>query len=180
MAGEDIPEFKFIPEYANGIASIASCWATIEYYENNSIWIVAKLDPKTGACMTSQMYTLQAKLAGLLSLLKLHGAPDTIISRVNRFAENIRGPQEHRNRVVHDIWMLDNRHPGSMSRLEATASKKLKFEMQDVPIQRLKDIYTELSACRQEFYNIRADIFTAQPSFPGIPGSELDPIPGVR
>jgi hypothetical protein len=28
--GDDIPDFKFIPEYADLIASIASCWATLE------------------------------------------------------------------------------------------------------------------------------------------------------
>jgi hypothetical protein len=178
--GDDIPEFKFIPEYADLIASIASCWATLEFYVNNSIWIVAAVDSQTGACMTSQIYTLQGRLAALLSLLKLHKAPSNLISRVNKFAENIRGPQENRNRVVHDIWLMDNRNPGSMGRLETTAPKKLQFKVTDVPREELEAIYAELSACRMEFYHIRREIVAQRPTFPGIPESERDPIPRVR
>jgi hypothetical protein len=178
--GDDIPEFKFIPEYADAIASIASCWATLEYYVNNSIWIVAGLNSPTGACITSQIFTLQGRLAALLSLLKLYRAPDSIISRVNKFSDNIRGPQESRNRVVHDIWLMDNRSPGSMGRLETTAPKKLQFSVKDIPLTKLREIYAQLSASRMEFYDIRRDISDGRPSFPGIPASELDPIPGVR
>jgi hypothetical protein len=172
---QGIPEFKFIPEYADRIASIASGWATIEYYINHSIWIVAQLDHPTGACITSQIYTLQGRLAALLSLLKVYRAPDRIIARVNKFAENIRGPQEHRNRIVHDIWLMDNRNSKTMGRLETTAAKKLEFGIKDVPLQRLQEIYDELAVCRKEAHAIRGEIFVAQPTFPGIPASELNP-----
>jgi hypothetical protein len=174
------PEFKFIPEYADLIASIASGWATIEYHVNHSIWIVAQLDHPTGACLTSQVHSLHSKLSSLLSLLKLYRAPDRIITRVNKFAETIRGPQEQRNRVIHDVWLMDNRNPGSMGRMETTAAKKLEFSVKDVSLEKLRAIYAELSACRLEFFQIRNEIFIAQPSFPGIPESELDPIPTVR
>jgi len=178
--GDNIPEFKFVPEYADAIASIATCWATLEYYVNHSIWIVAGLNSPTGACITSQIFNFQSRLAALLSLLKLYRAPDNIISRVNKFSDNIRGPQENRNRIVHDIWLIDNQNVGSMGRLETTASKKLQFSVKDVPLAQLKEIYAQLSASRLEFYNIRRDILDGRPSFPGIPESELDPIPGVR
>jgi hypothetical protein len=178
--GSDISDFKFIPQYADRIASIASCWAHIEYYVNNSIWIVAAVDSKTGACMTSQIYTLQGRLAALLSLLKLHGAPNGIISRVNKFTDTIRGPQENRNRVIHDIWLMDNRNPETMGRLETTAPKKLQFKVTDVPLETLQAVYNEMSACRMEFYQIRKDIVDLRPTFPGIPESERDPIAHVR
>jgi hypothetical protein len=176
----DSPEFKFIPEYADCIARIASCSATIEYYVSHSIWIVAKLDSPSGACITSQIYTLQGRLSALLALLKLHRAPDKIIRRVNKFAETVRGPLENRNRVVHDIWLTDNRDPTSMGRLETTASKTLKFRVEDVPLPRLKEIFDALAACRLEMHAIRQEIFTEQPTFPGIPDSELNPTERVQ
>jgi hypothetical protein len=123
---------------------------------------------------------LDSKLSSLLSLLKLYRAADPIITRVNKFAETVRGPQEHRNRVVHDVWLMDNLNPDSMGRMETTAAKKLEFSVKDVPIAKLRSIYEELSACRLEFFHIRNVIFIAQPAFPGIPESELDPIPRVR
>lgn len=174
------PNFKFIPEYADAIASIASCSATIEYYINHSIWIVAKVDASSGACITSQIYTLQGRISALLALLKLHRAPKGIITKVNKFSESVRGPIENRNRVVHDIWLTDNRDPTTMGRLETTAAKTLKFQVEDVPLSKLKGIFDELAKCRLEAYDIRGKIFTAQPTFPGIPESELNPISNVR
>jgi hypothetical protein len=180
MVDDTNTKFRFVPEYADLIASIASGWATIEYYVNHSIWIVAELDAPTGACLTSQIHSLHSKLSSLLSLLKLYQAPDTIIKRVNKFAETIRRPQEHRNRVVHDVWLMDNVNVGSMGRLETTAAKKLEFTVKDVSVEKLRAIYDELSACRLEFYHIRNDIFREQPTFPGIPESERDPIANLR
>ena len=174
------PNFRFIPKYADCIASIANTSATIEYYVNHSIWIVAKVEAPSGACITAQIYTLQGRLSALLALLKMHRAPDKIIKRVNKFTEAVRGPSENRNRVIHDIWLMDNRDPTSMGRMETTASKTLKFRIEDVPLTKLEGIYAELSACRLEMWHIRNEISDAQPSFPGIPPSELDPIAGVR
>ena len=180
MADKINPEFKFIPDYADLIASIASGWATIEYYVNHSIWIVADLDAPTGACVTSQIHSLNSKLSSLLSLLKLYQAPDRIIKRVNRFADTIRGPQEHRNRVIHDVWLIDNVNSGSMGRLETTAAKRLEFTVKDVSIEKLRAIYDELSASRLEFFHIRNDIFKERPTFSGIPESERDPTATIR
>lgn len=174
------PHFKFIPKYADTIATIANQSATIEFYVNHSVWIVANLDSPSGACITSQIYTLQGRLSALLALLKLHRAPNALIKRVNKFSEKVRGPSENRNRIIHDIWLMDNREPSSMGRLEMTASKTLKFGIEDVPLTKLQAISDELGACRLEMYEIRGAIFAAQPTFPGIPRSELNPIAGVR
>ena len=174
------PEFKFIPKYADTIASIANQSATIEFYVNHSIWIVANIDSPSGACITSQIYTLQGRLSALLALLNLHRAPDALIKRVNKFSEKVRGPTENRNRILHDIWLKDNRNLESMGRLQMTAAKTLKFEIVDVPETELQAISDELGACRLEMYEIRGDIFSAQPTFPGIPPTELNPISTVR
>jgi hypothetical protein len=174
------PNFKFIPKYADTIASIANQSATIEFYVNHSIWIVADIDSPSGACITSQIYTLQGRLSALLALLKLHRAPDNLIKRVNKFSEKVRGPSENRNRILHDIWLVDNRDPTSMGRMQMTAAKTLKFGIVDVAQTELQAIYDELAACRLEMYEIRGKIFAAQPTFPGIPPTELNPIAGVR
>jgi hypothetical protein len=173
-------DFKFIPEYAESIAHIASNWATLEFYINDTIWTVAGLDRPTGACITSQIYTIQGRLAALLALLKLRRAPNALIAKVNKYSESIRGPQEMRNRVVHDVWLMDNHNPDTMGRLETTAPKKLSFKVQDVPLSELRDIQQTLSKVRAEASDLRLEIVAALPSFPGIPESERDPIAHVR
>jgi hypothetical protein len=75
---------------------------------------------------------------------------------------------------------MDNLNPGSMGRLETTAAKKLEFNVKDVSVAKSRSIYAELAVCRLEFYAIRSEIFNSQPSFPGRPESELDPIPRFR
>ena len=121
MPDEPIPvpgDFKFVPEHAEQIAHGCNLWAMLEYYINNSIWALADIEPAIGACMTSQMYTMNARLSALLALLKFRRADQKIIDKVNKFTANVRDAQEARNRVAHDVWLLDRNNPGTMGKLE--------------------------------------------------------------
>jgi hypothetical protein len=174
------PEFKFIPEYADLIAHVATSWASLEYYIADSIWTVAELKPAIGACITAQIFGIGGKFAALLALLKLRQAPETLITKVNKFTETIRGPQERRNRIIHDVWLADLESPSSMGRLELTAPKKLSFKAETVKLEELQADYDQIAKARNEFFHIRADIYRVIPTLPEIPQSELHPIMNVR
>lgn len=175
-----VPDFKFIPEYADLIAHVATSWATLEYYVADSIWAIAGLKPAMGACVTAQIFGINGKFAALLSLLKLRKAPDALISKVNKFTEALRGPQEKRNRIIHDVWLVNETFPYVMGRIELTAPKKLSFKVEDIELAELKSDFDAISKARTEFHAIRSEIYDAIPALPEMPQEELHPIMNVR
>jgi hypothetical protein len=169
-------DLAFVPAYADQIAHGCNLWASLEYYINSSIWALADVEPSIGACMTAQMYTTNAKLSALLALLKFRRADQNIIDKVNRFAANVRDAQEARNRVAHDMWLLDSANPGNMGKLRITADKTLNFDILPVPIENLKKEVKKISDRRFEFAGIHDEIMAALPTLPEIPREELHPI----
>ena len=166
----------FLLEYAEQIAHGCNLWAMLEYYINNSIWALADIEPAIGACMTSQMYTTNAKLSALLSLLKFRRANQKIVDQVNKFSANVRTAQEARNRIAHDMWLVDRNDPGIMGKLRITADKTLNFDIYPIPLDELKKDVGKINASRLEFSVIREQIMDALPTLPEIPQEELHPI----
>jgi hypothetical protein len=85
-----LPEFKWAPGFSEVIAQIANNWAHIEFALNQSIWLLAGIADDSGACITSQIFTVQGRLSAIKSLLDLRGDPKHLISKVNKFSESIR------------------------------------------------------------------------------------------
>jgi hypothetical protein len=173
-------DFRFMPEYADQIAHANNNWTFLEYYVNSSIWALADVKPALGACMTSQIYTMNGRLSALLSLLKVRRASQKIIDKVNKFAANVRDAQDARNRTAHDMWLLDNYNPGKMGKLRITADKVLKFDIESVEIEQLRADVSTISGRRMEFSAIRQEILAALPTLPEIPPEELHPIAESR
>ncbi|WP_342361045.1 hypothetical protein [Terrarubrum flagellatum] len=165
------PPFKWAPGFADAIANIANRWAHLEFYINYSIWLLAGLDAQRGACLTSQMYTLQAKLSAMKSLLEFADAPKELVTRVNKFAESIRGPQEMRNRALHDMWLMDNEDAAKMARLEIVAPGKLKFEPKPYEARGLEEVLAGIVIASKEANSIRLAIYelkTLPPRHPSL------------
>lgn len=181
MAEEDFFEdgnwqFRFIPEFADCIARIASLWARLEYDLNVVIWKLADVRPALGACMTAQMYTFSAKLNALLSLAKLRQVDEKLIKKINCFSKDFRDALETRNRTLHDLWLNDRLAPGNMGRLRITADKTLKFFVESVPLPELRNDLLVVEKRIYEFAEIRVAIEAALPSLPDIPHAKLHPI----
>ena len=58
------------PHYA-AIGRVASAWAYFEFHVNQMIWFFSAEDDERGACVTSQIYSINAWMKVLLSLLNL-------------------------------------------------------------------------------------------------------------
>jgi hypothetical protein len=169
-------KFSFVPEYADCIARVATVWARLEYDVSVSIWALADLRPAMGACITSQIYTLRGRFDALLALAKLRKVDETIIKKINRFADDVRGGQEIRNRIIHDQWLLDNMNPGSMGHMRITAAKVLDFKITTVILPDLVNDLQKLEDLQARFFAIRQEIEAAMPTLPEIPQKELHPI----
>lgn len=169
-------KFSFVPQYADAIARAASVWARLEYDVSIVIWALADVRPALGACMTAQIYTLQGRLAALLSLAKLREVDHSILKQINRFADDVRGGQEIRNRIIHDLWLNDSVHPEQMAQLQITAAKKLEFAIDPVRFSELTADLEKLEDFQTRFLAIRKVIEAALPTLPEIPQTKLHPI----
>ena len=169
-------EFHFPPEYADCIAHVAANWSGLEYMVNASIWELADVRPSLGACLTSQIGSLNARLSALLALMKLRSVDQKLVTRVNKFCATVREPNELRNRIIHDQWVNDRHNLGSMGRIEIVAPKKLSREIKPIPLDELKGNLKTISDCRFKFGEIRQAIRAALPSLPEMSRTELYPI----
>ena len=168
--------FHFPPEYADCIAKVAANWSSLEYLINTCIWELAEVQPAPGACMTAQIGTMPARLAALLALMKLRHVEEKLIAKVNKSAERVRGPNELRNRLIHDQWANDLHRPGGMGRIEIVAPKSLSMKIIPVPIEELRADVEKISNCRFAFGELRVEIRAALPALPKMSRKELVPI----
>jgi len=150
------------------IGRVTSDWAGLEYLINECIWALALVPRPLGACITAQIFNTDGRIRALLALLKLRQADQRIIDAVNVFSEEMRGPSERRNRIVHDVWSA-HEDTGAIFKMEITARNKLKFELQEIDIETIKADVKTVFDCVKKFLGIRNLIFSSLPSLPSIP-----------
>ncbi|MFZ3234506.1 MAG: hypothetical protein WA417_04270 [Stellaceae bacterium] len=172
---QDRKSFYFLPGYAEQIAHAANLWAAIEYHINSCIWGLLGTPPGLGACLTSQVYTVNARLDALVALMKVRRVDPKTITKVNKFQSRIREAQDIRNRIVHDMW-LNHNIGNHMGRMQITAARELRYTIEVIELTDLKLSVAKIDERRMEFEKIRHSIFSELPSLPEIPKQELHPI----
>ena len=162
------------PALLNLIGHAATQWATLEFYINDLIWKLTGTAPALGACVTSQIPSIDGRLRSLLSLLKLREASSKTIQSVNKFSENVRGPSDKRNKLVHDVWTRNENM--ETSKLQITANKSLVFKLTKIEIKDIKSDVDDVIDCVGKFTDIRKSILSELPTLPKIPEKALHPI----
>jgi hypothetical protein len=170
------PGFYFAVGYAERIARVAVEWASLESMINETIWELAMTPHALGACITSQLGSLHTRLSALLSLMKVRECSDVLISKVNKFAERSREPQELRNRIIHDQWVNSIDDTRIMGRVEIVAPRRLSMEIKTIPLAKLDEDLIKIKQITEMFSSIRSDIIGSLPSLPEKSKSELRPI----
>jgi hypothetical protein len=107
--------------------------------------------------------------------MHLRGFSPGDVKRVNKFADEVRGPAEKRNRAIHDPIFV-NPTEGRAGRLEVTAQRRPVFEMVSVTPDELKAIRKEVWEVSSKFIEIRNLIFEALPKMPELPKSSSLPV----
>jgi len=170
----------FRPEFSDAIANAANYRAALEYSVNKTIWALALVPPALGSCITSQIYTLNAKLDALVALMNIRKVDPSIIRKTNQFSSTIREAQEARNRIMHDYWYQDKRENHKMGRLTITEKKILEFKIISIAIEDLRKDVEKIENKRFEFAEIEDQINLILPSLPPIPHALLHPITEIR
>ncbi len=160
---EEITDIE--PEFYELIGRVVSDWSALELLVNDCIWAFSGVPFGFGACMTSQIYNIDARFRALVAAMRLRQAPETLIKKVNKFHENSRTAAQKRNRVVHDIWYLDETR--SAAQLTITADKKLVFATQKKTLEDLREDHQTVEDALFKFLPIYEEIRSALASLPG-------------
>jgi hypothetical protein len=166
--------FTFPAEFAAAIADIVSFWAALEYNINMSIWHLAGVYPAIGACITTQIYTLDGRMKALQAIAKLRKVDKTLIDKINKFHESTRAPLELRNRIIHDCWFR-SQDGNNMSQLELGAKGVLTYGFKTISIESLQEDRKKIKDAMRQATELRDSIEDALPTLPEIPLTELHP-----
>lgn len=135
-------------EHFSAIGKVAAAWALMEGAIDEHSLRIGGIYSDIGACLTSQIAGPSRKLDALISLLKLRGFTDQI-RKLNEIAKDITGLGERRNRVIHDMWIADEK-TGGPHRFEISARRALKIEMIPVSTEDVLKVASDILAKLEE------------------------------
>jgi len=102
MAAPKISVDSVLDEHLKRIGKIAALWAQFDSYLDFTLWRIAAVEQRVGACFTSQIGSFHGKFRILFSLLDMMTAPDSLIRRAKRLYNSCHEIAELRARAVHD------------------------------------------------------------------------------
>jgi len=150
-----IPE---VDPYLTEVGRIASAWAMLEFHIDLLIWELIEVEHMLGACVTSQLTNVGARLRTLAALVRLREGSAGLIKEINSFDGVTAIVQQKRNRAVHDTWMY-NRARKSAAQVNVTiAEKQLKFGINDVAMPELTTIHAEVKRHVEKFLKLSLKI----------------------
>ncbi len=169
MPEETRPKLKRVPfgtEHLEWVGHISSHWASLEFLIDSTVWDLAKVPDKVGACITANFLSIYPKLKALIALAHLHGASEQTIKKLNRFRNDLHPVGEKRNRAVHDYWMMLETNDGFQPvQVTITADGKPEFFFKPVSVEELKSICAEIDKKIEKFLTIR---MTLESDFPSL------------
>jgi hypothetical protein len=92
----------------NLVGRVAADWSLVEHTLDLIIWQLARLDDETGACLTAQISGVYGRIPTIVSLSLRRGLGDSILKQIKDLYGPLQFCQNHRNRIVHDPWYLDD------------------------------------------------------------------------
>src|SRR5258708_6154338 len=88
------------------VGQVAAKWSQVEHFLDRAIWLLAKIDDKTGACLTGQIIGSFGRLTAIYALCVHRGLDPKIIDQLRKLSKNMKGSQDRRNRILHDAWYV--------------------------------------------------------------------------
>lgn len=130
------------------IGMIASEWAFFESSIDVALTDFSNLNAPIAVCFTGQMIGHRGRLEAFIAMCRFLGAADKWNKVLEDFAKDAMGLSDQRNRAVHDAWQFPLDRP---SRFEASAKRKVKFELIHVPTAELYDLVGHITALTSRF-----------------------------
>jgi hypothetical protein len=161
------------------IAKCIHAWAALEFSVDKMIWELLDTPQPIGACVTGQLSSVVPKLNALTSLSNLYGAAASVGS-LKKFAGEIGGLNDQRNRLVHDARFI-SKPDKKVHRFQISAKNTLKFGMREEKLGELLE-FQESAAERTKRFDVicdslRREIFASRDKLPTLPASIHEPRP---
>lgn len=83
------------------IGRIATTWAKFEHWIDQAIWLLAGVDPRKGACVTTQINSIHGKFRALIGLMVEANRSEGAIKVANQIASEAGDVVQIRNRFAH-------------------------------------------------------------------------------
>lgn len=85
------------------VGTVASVWSSLERGIDTALWMMSGVpDGKLGACLTTQIMSVRAKLIALEALASVLRANDDVLKAIRSFRNETEGPARKRNRIIHN------------------------------------------------------------------------------
>jgi hypothetical protein len=147
------------------IGRVTAEWSHLEHVLDRILWHLLGVKPEQAACVTGQLIgtgpRYRAIIAQLTYLKIREPNAEKYIGRVNKLNDAIHGPQEKRNRIVHDEWFADHREE-QLAQFRAWPAKDLRFGISPVLRAEIESTVVAIrkltDRAEQLFKDIRAHI----------------------
>jgi hypothetical protein len=150
-------------------------WSQFEFFVSETIWELANVDRRAGACITAQIFGPNPRFKALVALMHFRGASQDLLDQMNSLSGKAQGLGERRNRIVHDPWSVSE--SDDIRRLHVKADRKLEFEFKADSVEDLNKAYTDIVKLIQDFESFRERLFAELPAYSRTPYEQS---PGIR
>ena len=131
------------------IGQVAARWSELESAIEIFLGSAARVNDDIATCFTAQMIGIRPRLDAYIALVKYRGAHKRWDASLEKFAQRAVALAERRNRVIHDMWILDE--PERPLRLEGTARRKLRIDPVPVSTRELLALVYDIRQFTTEF-----------------------------
>ena len=97
----EIPKQNEYETTLREIGRIATTWAKFEHWIDQAIWLLAGVDPRKGACVTTQINSIHGKFRALIGLMVEANRPTDAIKVANQMSDEAGRVVQIRNRFAH-------------------------------------------------------------------------------
>ena len=143
------------------IGRVAAGWSNLEHTLDRIIWLLVPGVSSEAACVTSQLMGTAPRYRTIIAQLTLRGRQtadpifNKLIDRTNKLISSTHGPQEKRNRIIHDAWYYDTSRD-QHAQFRAWPAKELRFGIDPVDLQGIESTLADI----EKLYARAEELFT--------------------
>jgi hypothetical protein len=147
------------------VGRVAAEWARLEYSLDRVIWSLSYTICPRPACLTAQFMGTTPRYRALIAQLRLRSCSEPefakYIPRIEKMMTQTYEPQDQRNRIIHDPWLVDVIHD-EPAQFRSWPHKDPQYGIRDVDIANIKKTISDVVALRERaevlFNEINVDV----------------------
>lgn len=145
----------------HAVGRVTVAWARLEHALDRIIWILSHtISPRT-ACITAQLMGATPRYRAILAQLRLRSYKERefgkYIQRFEKLMQKTYEPQERRNRIIHDPWLVDTIHDAP-AQFRSWPHKDPQYGIVDVDMKNINKTISDIESITNQIESLFADI----------------------